>query len=396
MKSTGGSETTGPNDEVNDSAESVTHPVDSGTDWLLSKLEHTSTDSAPPTTPIETVAQTSELPVERPPEPVTSEPATNERAPRDPFDSILQEPDGSLTSSRDTGSFSWNLDRDDVSEPSRQPPDIRSDEPTSSGADTIEPPSFEASRALLARSDVAQGPLETDLTNVVPVSAGLEGPQLGQNFDVLPTPTLPAELSGVRPRRKDQPAAVGRRPRALVIGLVGAAVILLVIGLFVIGTRLSAAFSSEPAPTPTPTETPTPSVTPRVTVAAGPGEHSWNVLGGGECLQPFTSPWAQTFTVVDCGTAHSAQLVYTNLVSTDPTAAFPGNSALTSQVMTLCHAAGIVNIAAASGYTDLQMQVAFPATKAQWASGQRSYYCFVNRSGGGTITGSIAGPGPTS
>jgi hypothetical protein len=47
-----------------------------------------------------------------------------------------------------------------------------------------------------------------------------------------------------------------------------------------------------------------------------------------------------------------------------------------------------------SGVNDLQVQAAFPVTEAQWAAGERTYYCFANRAGGEPLTGSIAGPGP--
>ena len=104
---------------------------------------------------------------------------------------------------------------------------------------------------------------------------------------------------------------------------------------------------------------------------------------------------AETFTVVDCTAGHSGQLVYTNLVSADPAAPYPGVDALAQQINTLCTASGVIDLSAAAAYPDLQVQGAFPATEAQWKSGQRSYYCFANRSGGQPLTSSVAGPGPT-
>jgi len=53
------------------------------------------------------------------------------------------------------------------------------------------------------------------------------------------------------------------------------------------------------------------------------------------------------------------------------------------------------DLTAAAAYPDLQVQGSFPATEAQWKSGQRSYYCFANRSSGQPLTSSVAGPGPT-
>jgi hypothetical protein len=43
---------------------------------------------------------------------------------------------------------------------------------------------------------------------------------------------------------------------------------------------------------------------------------------------------------------------------------------------------------------DLQVQASYPVTEAQWAEGERNYYCFANRAGGEPLTASIAGPGP--
>ncbi|MFJ8894812.1 hypothetical protein ACIRCZ_09520 [Leifsonia sp. NPDC102414] len=184
----------------------------------------------------------------------------------------------------------------------------------------------------------------------------------------------------------------------------GLAVVLVLIGLFALGTRVpdmfgaakpSAAPSASTAPpsaTPTPTPTPTIQAKPAGPVAAG--THPWNTLGGGECIQPFTSPWAETFAVVDCASPHTAQLAYTNLFSTDIAAPYPGADALAAQINAVCTQPGIIDLAAAAAYPDLQLQGTFPATEQQWKDGQRSFYCFVSRSGGQPLTSSVAGPGP--
>ena len=41
-------------------------------------------------------------------------------------------------------------------------------------------------------------------------------------------------------------------------------------------------------------------------------------------------------------------------------------------------------------YTDVQFEGSYPATSSQWDAGDRSYYCFVNRSSGDPLTGSLA------
>jgi hypothetical protein len=194
--------------------------------------------------------------------------------------------------------------------------------------------------------------------------------------------------------------ATRRNSRAIVWTAIALAAVLVLIGLFVLGTRLPALFAAapvaSPTPTATPTPTPTPTVTPKPTAAQRPGVHAWYTLGGGECLQPYSSPWASTFKVVNCATPHTAQLLYTGLLSTNIADPYPGASALASQMNVLCSAPGIVNLQAAQAYPDLQVQGTYPADASQWASGQRSYYCFATRSSGQPITGSIAGPGPAS
>jgi len=204
------------------------------------------------------------------------------------------------------------------------------------------------------------------------------------------------------------PGLWGSRNNRILFSLAGAlAVVLVLIGLFALGTRIPSLFRAaqpvpvstashpaSPSPKPTPTPTPTPTVTPKPAAAVGPGVHPWDTLGGGECIQPFTNVWAQEFTVVDCATPHAAQLVYTNLLSADPAAPYPGVDALAQQIPGLCTAGGVIDLGAAAAYPDLQVVGSYPATEQQWKDGQRSYYCFANRSGGEPLTSSVAGPGP--
>lgn len=223
-------------------------------------------------------------------------------------------------------------------------------------------------------------------------------------------PTSPSSTppSATPPTPSDAPGGP-RDPRFnrriyLIAGVL--AVLLVLVGLFALGTRIPALLGASapshpasaartPSGTPTPTPTPTPTVIPKPAAAVGPGEHAWDTLGGGECIQPYTSPWAETFTVVDCTADHSAQLVYTNLLSADPAAPYPGADALAQQINTLCTAGGVVDLNAAAAYPDLQVQGTFPATEEQWKSGQRSYYCFASRSSGQPLSTSVQGQGPT-
>ncbi|GAB3610900.1 hypothetical protein GCM10027414_30260 [Humibacter ginsengiterrae] len=192
----------------------------------------------------------------------------------------------------------------------------------------------------------------------------------------------------------------GPSPRAQCIMLIVACAMLLVlllIALFIVGRTAMqpiAAVTPRPTPTKTATPTPTPTATPVATGPQAPGKHPWNTLRGGECLQPFTTAWANTFTVVDCAAPHAGQMVYTGVFSTDPKAAFPGADQLASQINVLCSRPGVLNLDAAGQYDDAQVQGSYPVTAKQWQDGQRSYYCFVSRSSGQPITGSLAGPGP--
>jgi hypothetical protein len=123
-----------------------------------------------------------------------------------------------------------------------------------------------------------------------------------------------------------------------------------------------------------------------------PGVHPWNQLFGGECLEPFDGPWAEEFTVVDCAMPHTAQLVLRGEVSTDDAAPFPGEAELATQVAALCGAEGVVNPDTAAQAGDLLVEGSYPVTEAQWADGERTFYCFLTREAGATITGDARGP----
>jgi hypothetical protein len=172
----------------------------------------------------------------------------------------------------------------------------------------------------------------------------------------------------------------------------------ILVGLFFLGQQLGGSSAPVPAPISTQAKTPTPTPTPTATVqAVGPlpvGVHKWNELGGGECLQPYGSPWAEEFTVVDCAAPHPAQLVYRGVFAGDAATTFPGEAALAAQINLLCSAPGVIDLNAAGGYPDLQLQGSYPVTEEQWTSGPRNYYCFLSRSSGEPLTASIAGPGP--
>jgi hypothetical protein len=206
---------------------------------------------------------------------------------------------------------------------------------------------------------------------------------------------VPVDGSDAPPRRSDQ-----RRKIILLLIALGLAAVLALAALFFLGVRLGAGgpapqAAPTPAATPTPSETPSPTPTPTEEPAAAgpvePGTHAWDDLRGGECLAPYASPWEEEYAVVDCAEPHPAQLVYRGGFPTDAPA-YPGEQAILPQLSLLCSAPTVIDVAAAAPYTDLQVQGAYPATAEQWAAGQRDIFCFVSRSTGEPLTGSIAVP----
>ena len=185
----------------------------------------------------------------------------------------------------------------------------------------------------------------------------------------------------------------GNRSVRTLIWVAGSLVVVLVLaGLFYLGTQLAGGGGGSPSAAGTPSASETPVAAP--TAVQPVGVHAWNTLFGGECVEPFGSVWDQEFTVVDCAAPHAAQLVYRGTLPGDAAAPFPGEEALGAQMAALCTADGVIDIAAASANPGLQVQGSFPVTEEQWAAGERTFYCFANRAGGEQITGTLQGPGP--
>jgi hypothetical protein len=218
-----------------------------------------------------------------------------------------------------------------------------------------------------------------------------------------PRPDLPASGAPTEPigtgADAAEPGADASARRARLVIVVSLAV-LAVAGLllaFFVGTRLRGAPAPAPAPSSAsaspsaaPTPTPTPTVAPAGTVP--PGTYAWDALGGGECVDPYVSPWEREFTVVECGQPHPAQVVARGSFSGDAAAAYPGEQTLTAQLNLLCTAPEVLDRGAAGQYADLQFQASYPAGEQQWVAGDRGYFCFVSRSSGEALTGSLAVP----
>lgn len=222
-----------------------------------------------------------------------------------------------------------------------------------------------------------------------------------------------ARVAGPPPRVTGAPPRVSRTQKVMIISLGGLAAILALVALFFMGTRLptlTGAASTEASASRTPSATPRATPTVATQGPAAPGVHGWNELRGGECLDPFRTPWAERFTVVDCAVAHPAQMVFRGTFpatlppsaapssappSTNagqvPVSSFPGVAALQAQISLLCTAPGVLDLSAAGQYSDAQVQGSYPVSVTQWDAGEHDYFCFISRSSGEPLTGSIAG-----
>lgn len=170
--------------------------------------------------------------------------------------------------------------------------------------------------------------------------------------------------------------------------------VLALLALFLVGTKLPDLLGPAPAviETPSMTPTPTPTVLPVGPVAVG--VHRWNQLLGGECLSPYAGPWENEYTVVDCETPHPAQLVARGTfdAADGVVLAYPGMEALQSQVNLLCTSPKVVDYKKATEYTDVQFEASYAVSAEEWNTGNRDYYCFLSRSTGGDLEGSVAVP----
>ena len=206
-------------------------------------------------------------------------------------------------------------------------------------------------------------------------------------------PALPARASGTELVVTERPRAVAaervsitRNQKILMAVAGGIVAVLLLVVLFLAGSRLA-------QNSPPPVADPSPSTSALPTVGPLPaGEYRWDQLLGGECITPFTSPWADTFTVVPCTQEHQAQLVLTGTLPADPAvddSVYPGADALQARVAALCAAPSVIDYAAVGGLADVQLLGSFAADEQQWLDGDRSFSCFASRAGGATFTTSI-------
>jgi hypothetical protein len=245
-------------------------------------------------------------------------------------------------------------------------------------------------------------PAPTEPVNV-PLDALFQDESFREQGDPRPLPFLPKTVSAPGGAAASWgTAASGHLPlnpiQKNLVWVVGALVVVLVLlAFFLLGTRLgdqatssaaaraSASASASAKATPTPTTVPTGAVAGPV----APGVYAWGSLLGGECLSSFTSAWAEKFTVVDCGGTHVAQLLARGQLPEAAGSAYPGAASLQTEITALCSVPSVLNYSVAGAVNDIQISSSFPATTAEWSKGDRTYYCFVNRSGGGALAGNL-------
>ena len=169
----------------------------------------------------------------------------------------------------------------------------------------------------------------------------------------------------------------------------GLVAVLALVALYAIGMKVA---NLAPAPAIAPSASPTPSAKPAVRAVGpvAPGDYHWDQLLGGECLTPFESAWQDTYTVVNCTVAHPAQLVFRGTFVDPASATFPGVAELQKRITLLCTPATILNYALAGAVKDIQVRASYAVNESDWDSGNHDYFCFVNRSGGATLTASVA------
>ena len=204
-------------------------------------------------------------------------------------------------------------------------------------------------------------------------------------------------------------AGMPRSQRILIGVAIGLGVLVATIAAFIIGLRLPGLVDigpagasapvisarAEPSAEPTPELTPEPPPTEEPVPLSGPlaaGVYDWDALAGGECLEPYLDPWQEEFTVADCAAPHAAQLIAVGTLPGEEVSAYPGEEALAALMPELCRAPGVIDLATAAAYRDLQVEGSYAVSAEDWAAGERRYGCFVTRSSGEPLTGSLSLP----
>lgn len=205
-----------------------------------------------------------------------------------------------------------------------------------------------------------------------------------------PPPRAPGGGSAPPAGPKPPAAPIPKVQKILMIVAGSLVAVLALVALYVIGMRFSD--SILPTPVASPTPTPTPTVEPITLGPVPPGEYRWDELLGGECLGTWEGAWTETFEVVDCAGSHPAQLVGRGVFEEANFDPYPGFDVLLGRMNTLCTAPTVIDYAVANQFPDLQIASTIPVDDVDWDAGNRSWFCFVTRSSGADLTGTIAVP----
>ncbi|MCJ1696852.1 hypothetical protein MT349_13795 [Rathayibacter caricis] len=291
--------------------------------------------------------------------------------------------------------FAWNLEPTDSGDPAD--PSGSRDAASAEGADApfSTTPATAHANAAGEKTPRSRPAREKAPREKTPRAARQKTPRADAPAPSGPTTAgIATEPPSIAPLSPPSPGRTAGR-RRLLIALIAVGVVVILAVLAAIGYAVASANRPEAA-VPVATQAPSEeaSATPEPTAVlptVGPlpaGTYAWSALLGGECLQPFDSVWAEEFTVVDCAAPHAGQLVAAEPLTET---VFPGSDALALSVASLCQAAGVVDVAAAETYGDVQVSASFPVTQEQWDAGERRSFCFVDRAGGGELVGSLAG-----
>jgi hypothetical protein len=350
-------------------------------DWLLRPggTEAAQTTAAtPPTTPAPPVP-----PLVPPPEP-------NYATPTAPQSPIADEP---------TQPLSWDefaaSQQAPTAPPSSAPltPPAFVDQPTE--AYTVQPwqPTMPQA-ASPATAPPAAGPEgENDPTSAIDSLFGDHQFQAYEEVGVLKAvQSVPGALASEEPK---EPRAPLSSTQKVLMGVAGGLIgVLILIGMFFLGQHIGSAQAAAPNASATGASTKAPTSAGTGGPAA-PGVRAWSVLQGGECIQPFTSAWAATFTVVSCSADHDAEMVFKGKLPDASGTGYPTTTQFQTELTGLCSAPTAINYSVAKAVTDLQVSFSYPPSASKWLSGDRTYYCFVDRQSGGTLPGDFAVPAAT-
>ncbi|MBT2502684.1 hypothetical protein [Curtobacterium sp. ISL-83] len=246
-------------------------------------------------------------------------------------------------------------------------------------------------------------------TRMMPSVPSANTPSVRSAVPLPPAASAPAQ-QGIINEQFARLQGEGKRGKQLLIGGAILIIVVLLVAVFLLTRWILGNRIDEHAPVPTkspaaaaapskpkasaPATTPaTPATTQQAaglqfaSTPAAPGEHPWTDLAGGECLSPFANAWAETYTVVDCASPHVAQLTARLPVTASQ---YPGPDALAAQASEQCQSSSGLNASAAAAFGDVQVQGSYAPDQATWDRGDVFISCFVTRSSGGTLTGSLA------